>query len=175
MTFRAATAEALAAGALSGSAVLEYLEGLVRDGRVALRPGEALSERAAIALAALGMDDLSRDVALVGAQAAEIPRVAPEERSPEPAVPVKVAARAAHERRIRAGDLVQLKPNRLERFTKHGAFTPAEIASLRVRHVRAVDDGHEAEVDIAAGERRGQPLGQWPVSWFEPQSERKAA
>lgn len=61
-------------------------------------------------------------------------------------------------RLFRAGDAVVVKARHQERFTKHGAYTAAEIKALKVVSVH----GQSAKIQTA----KGEALGLVPLSWL---------
>lgn len=60
---------------------------------------------------------------------------------------------------VKAGDVVALRDRRVERFTKNGAYTEAQIAKLEVVSVHA----DQAKVRIAGSK---ELLGLVPTSWL---------
>jgi hypothetical protein len=59
---------------------------------------------------------------------------------------------------FRAGDVVSLKPNRTERFTKHGAYPIGDLKNMTVVSV------HGAEAKIQSPKK--EALGLVPLSWL---------
>jgi hypothetical protein len=70
------------------------------------------------------------------------------------------ATQAMSERAARKGDAVMLKPTRISRFTKHGAYPATALASLTVVSVHG---GNQAKIQITSTK---EALGLVPTSWL---------
>lgn len=62
---------------------------------------------------------------------------------------------------IAVGDLVQVKPKRLGRFVEGGAFTPLQVARLRVVSIH----GKYAKLTTVP---EGDAIGLYPLNYFKP-------
>lgn len=60
---------------------------------------------------------------------------------------------------FRAGDVVSIKARRTERFTKHGAYFPADLRNCKVVSVHG---GRDAKLVTA----KGESLGLVPLHWL---------